>query len=196
MIDTFRAGPTIPSACAIQCAYHQKRSGSLTWKRSALVQEVNRRTGKRFSEYVFTIGFAGRATPYKRADFVLSDVDQLIAKAREIGPMQIVFAGKAHRRDEGGKDTMRRIVQRSRELAVGVEVVFCENYEAPPRGSTPQRPFEALGTSGMKAANNGVPSLSVLRLVDRRAHRGRNGLVDRTGVQRSRRLLRHEPGGC
>ncbi len=137
-----------------------------------LIDEINRRTGKEWKDEVFTIGFARRATPYKRADLVLADVGQLVEAAHEVGPMQIVFAGKAHRRDDAGKETIRRIVQRSRELPDEVKVVFLENYEAPLARTitsgvdlwlnTPQRPLEASGTSGMKAAHNGVPSFSVL----------------------------------
>lgn len=137
-----------------------------------LIDAINRRNAGGWREDRFTIGFARRATPYKRADLVLSDVNQLIQAARDVGPLQIVFAGKAHPRDEAGKETIRRIVRRSRELPDEVRIVFLENYDMALARmitsgvdlwlNTPQRPLEASGTSGMKAAHNGIPSLSIL----------------------------------
>ena len=120
---------------------------------------------------VFTIGFARRATPYKRADLMFADPARLAQIAQSVGPMQIVFGGKAHPRDEGGKDLIRRIHRAAAELAGKVTVVYIENYEMSIAGqmvagvdlwvNNPMKPLEASGTSGMKAALNGVPSLSV-----------------------------------
>jgi starch phosphorylase len=118
------------------------------------------------------MGIARRATPYKRADLVLSDPQQLTEAARSHGPIQILFAGKAHPHDHGGKDMIRRIVELSRRFDALVTVAYLENYDmalaqrltagADLWLNTPMRPLEASGTSGMKAAMNGVPSFSVL----------------------------------
>jgi starch phosphorylase len=114
-----------------------------------------------------TIGFARRFATYKRAGLVFSDVERLLAL-----PVQIVVAGKAHPADAAGKDVMQEIVALSRERRTEGRVVFLENYDmgvarALVRGcdvwlNTPRRPLEASGTSGMKAAINGVLNLSVL----------------------------------
>jgi starch phosphorylase len=114
-----------------------------------------------------TIGFARRFATYKRAGLVYSDLERLLAL-----PVQIVVAGKAHPQDAPGKDVMQNIVELSRDPAVAGRVVFLENYnielaQAIIPGcdiwlNTPRKPYEASGTSGMKAAVNGVPNLSVL----------------------------------
>ena len=114
-----------------------------------------------------TIGFARRFATYKRAGLVFSDLERLLEL-----PVQIVVAGKAHPQDAGGKDVMQRIVELSRDPAVAGRVVFLENYDLDLARAiipgcdiwlnTPRRPYEASGTSGMKAAVNGVPNLSVL----------------------------------
>ena len=114
-----------------------------------------------------TIGFARRFATYKRAGLVYSDLERLLAL-----PVQIVVAGKAHPQDAPGKDVMQNIVELSRDPAVAGRVVFVENYnielaQAIIPGcdiwlNTPRKPYEASGTSGMKAAVNGVPNLSVL----------------------------------
>jgi starch phosphorylase len=136
------------------------------------LDEVARRTGQRLDPKALTIGFARRSTPYKRADLVFRDLDRLRAIARGVGPLQFVFAGKAHPRDEGGKALIRRVHEAARELGDALRVVYVENYEMALGGmltsgvdlwlNTPTRPLEASGTSGMKSALNGVPSLSVL----------------------------------
>lgn len=121
---------------------------------------------------VLTLGFGRRATPYKRSDLLLTDLERLRHIAATIGPLQVVYAGKAHPRDEGGKELIRRIVRAAASLAPRIKLVYLENYDIElarvlTAGSdlwlnTPQPPLEASGTSGMKAAINGVPSLSVL----------------------------------
>ena len=138
----------------------------------ALLDEVARRTGTRLDPAVMTIGFARRSTPYKRADLIFSDVQRLHAISRGAGAMQIVFAGKAHPRDEGGKELIRHIFRAAHELDGALRVVYLENYEMDLGAlltsgvdlwlNNPMKPLEASGTSGMKAAINGVPSLSVL----------------------------------
>ena len=138
----------------------------------ALLDEVGRRTGVVLDPAVMTIGFARRATPYKRADLIFSDVERLAAIARNVGKIQIVFGGKAHPHDGGGKELIRRIFAADERLRGLVEVVYLENYEMALAHqmvagvdlwlNNPMKPLEASGTSGMKAAMNGVPSFSVL----------------------------------
>jgi len=140
--------------------------------KSALLAAIRARTGRVLDPEALTIGFARRATEYKRADLVLSDLERLRALARERGRLQLVFAGKAHPRDEPGKALIRRIHAAARALGDKVPVVYLPDYDlalaklvtsgADLWLNTPQRPLEASGTSGMKAAHNGVPSLSVL----------------------------------
>jgi starch phosphorylase len=123
-------------------------------------------------EDVLTIGFARRATPYKRADLLLRDMDRLHSIARRVGPIQVIYGGKAHPYDQPGKDMIRNIYQRASQIEDGVRIAYLENYNmalaklivsgADLWLNTPRRPQEASGTSGMKAACNGVPSLSVL----------------------------------
>jgi glycogen phosphorylase len=138
----------------------------------AMLDEVQRRTGVALDPRVFTLGFARRSTPYKRADLIFSDLDRLRAIVRNVGPMQIVFGGKAHPRDDAGKYLIRRVHEAAHALGDALKVVYVENYEMTlghllTSGSdvwlnNPMKPLEASGTSGMKAALNGVPSLSVL----------------------------------
>lgn len=137
-----------------------------------LLDEVARRTGVRLDPAALTIGFARRATQYKRADLIFSDLDRLRALVQSSGPLQLVFGGKAHPNDLAGKELIRRVVAAAGALDGAIRVVFLENYEMDlgrllTSGSdvwlnNPTRPLEASGTSGMKAALNGVPSLSVL----------------------------------
>lgn len=140
--------------------------------KAKLLEEVRQRTQRRLSLDAFTIGFARRATLYKRADLVLSAPQELIETVKHVGPLQILFAGKAHPKDEPGKDMIRRVVQAAKQLERDVTILYLDNYDLllaqlMTAGvdlwlNTPQRPLEASGTSGMKAAHNGVPSLSVL----------------------------------
>jgi starch phosphorylase len=137
-----------------------------------LLGTVRRLTGRTFDPEALTIGFARRATLYKRADLVFSDLSRLRDLARRLGRIQLVFAGKAHPRDEPGKELIRRVVAIGRELGDEIPVVFLPNYEMALARvlvagvdlwlNTPERPLEASGTSGIKAAHNGVPSLSIL----------------------------------
>ncbi len=140
--------------------------------KQALLAEVRTRTGRALDPEALTIGFARRATPYKRADLIFSDLDRLREVVRRGGPLQLVFAGKAHPRDEGGKALIRRIHAVAAELERELPVVFLPDYDMALGRTltagvdlwlnTPERPLEASGTSGMKAAHNGVPSLSCL----------------------------------
>ena len=137
-----------------------------------LLETVREKTGLNFDPEVFTIGFARRATGYKRADLILADLDRLRQIAKSAGQFQIIYAGKAHPNDGGGKDIIRRIFQAKKALRKTVPVVFLDDYNLELGGkitsgvdlwlNTPQFPLEASGTSGMKSALNGVPSLSIL----------------------------------
>jgi len=137
-----------------------------------LLEMVREKTGLQFDPEAFTIGFARRATGYKRADLILADLDRLRQIVKNAGSFQIIYAGKAHPNDGGGKDIIRRIFQAKRALRRTVPVVFLDDYNLELGGkmtsgvdlwlNTPQFPLEASGTSGMKAALNGVPSLSIL----------------------------------
>jgi len=137
-----------------------------------LIDLVNRETGAGMDEDVLTIGFARRATTYKRGDLLFQDVERLRRIAAEAGPFQVIYAGKAHPRDYGGKELIKRIFQAKQALAGDVKIVYLENYNMGlgvmiTAGvdlwlNTPEPPLEASGTSGMKAALNGVPHLSVL----------------------------------
>jgi starch phosphorylase len=139
--------------------------------KSALLDEVRRRTGAALDPRALTIGFARRAAAYKRADLVFSDLERLRGIGRRVGPLQLLFAGKAHPRDEEGKAMIRRVFTAAASLGGDVPVHYLEGYDVRwaqllTSGvdlwlNTPQRPEEASGTSGMKAALNGVPSLSV-----------------------------------
>jgi starch phosphorylase len=140
--------------------------------KAALLREVEQRTGVSLDPAALTLGFARRAAPYKRADLLFSDLERLKRIAREVGPMQVIYAGKAHPQDAGGKALIRRVFQAAAALGDAVRVVYLEDYNIALAKlicsgvdlwlNTPQRPREASGTSGMKAALNGIPSLSVL----------------------------------
>jgi starch phosphorylase len=137
-----------------------------------LIGYVNRHTNTGMDIDLLTIGFARRATAYKRWDLLFTDPDRLKTIAQKIGPFQIIYSGKAHPRDEGGKELIRRIFQVKESLKKDIKIAYLENYDIEIAKlmtsgvdiwvNTPQPPMEASGTSGMKAALNGVPSLSIL----------------------------------
>lgn len=137
-----------------------------------LATEVMLRSGATLDPRLMTIGFARRATAYKRIDLIFSDLDRLRHIVSGAGPLQIVYGGKAHPHDDGGKELIRRVFEAKEELKDSTRIVFLEEYDIAlgkllTAGvdlwlNTPQKPLEASGTSGMKAALNGVPSLSVL----------------------------------
>jgi starch phosphorylase len=138
-----------------------------------LIDEVEKRTGITLRSNVFTIGFARRVATYKRADLLLSDPERLVHCAEKFRGLQILFSGKAHPHDEPGQKLIRQIFEVAAKLeSDALKIVYLENYEWRLASmltagvdlwlNTPRRPFEASGTSGMKAALNGVPSLSVL----------------------------------
>jgi starch phosphorylase len=137
-----------------------------------LIEEISRRSGIRFEPRALTLGFARRATAYKRADLLFTDMDRLRRIARTAGSIQIVYSGKAHPRDEAGKELIRRVFAAAEALHGEIPVVYLEDYDMDLARmlcagvdvwiNTPQKPQEASGTSGMKSAINGVPSLSIL----------------------------------
>lgn len=140
--------------------------------KSALLTEIRRRTGRELSESSLTLGFARRATAYKRADLLLKDVERLRRIGRQAGPLQLVYSGKAHPRDDPGKAMVRRIFEVAEQLGSELPIVYLADYDMALAKlmtagvdiwlNTPIKPREASGTSGMKAACNGVPNLSVL----------------------------------
>ncbi len=140
--------------------------------KSLVIEEVNRRTNAHFDPEVFTIGFARRATSYKRADLILTDPSRLREIATCQGRLQIIYGGKAHPHDDAGKKIIQQIYQMRDSMRPEIQIVYLENYDWElgrllTAGvdlwlNTPLSPMEASGTSGMKAALNGVPSLSVL----------------------------------
>ncbi len=139
--------------------------------KAELVARVQARSAVTLDPAAPILGFARRMTAYKRPDLLFSDLERLRALARE-RPFQVVLAGKAHPRDEGGKRLIEILHRTIRELDGELVVAYLPNYDmelalALVSGvdvwlNTPLRPLEASGTSGMKAAFNGVPSLSVL----------------------------------
>lgn len=149
-------------------------SGKDLWEKhvqakNEMVSYIAERTGKRLDPNNLIIGFARRAAEYKRWDLILRNPEAL-APFLESGKLQLVFSGKAHPEDQAGKEIVSRIVWAAKRYPRGV--VFIENYDMKTgrlltRGcdvwlNTPVRPLEASGTSGMKAAMNGVLNLSVL----------------------------------
>jgi starch phosphorylase len=136
-----------------------------------LIAEVHRRTGTALDPDKPIIGFARRMTAYKRPDLLFSDIERL-RRINAQHPFQVVLAGKAHPSDGPGKALIQRIHHHIAELAPELPMVFVPNYEAGLAKhlvsgvdvwlNTPTPPLEASGTSGMKAALNGVLNLSVL----------------------------------
>jgi glycogen phosphorylase len=130
----------------------------------------NYHTGMEYE--TLTIGFARRATAYKRANLLFSDIERLKSIVNEKGKIQIIYGGKAHPSDGQGKEYIKEIYNHIRELTDDIKIVYLKNYDMYAAkllvaGSdlwlnTPLRPLEASGTSGMKAAVNGVLNFSVL----------------------------------
>jgi len=140
-------------------------------QKQTLLDYANKARNANLDPEVFTLGFARRATEYKRATLLFSNLDRLRSISRK-RKLQAVFAGKAHPRDVGGKRLIEQIYSYARQLKGDVEIVYLENYDMDIAAkivggvdvwlNTPLRPMEASGTSGMKAAHNGVMNFSVL----------------------------------
>jgi len=156
---------------AIRIPCHEIWAAHLEAKRQ-LVDFVNRESNAGFDVNALTLGFARRATAYKRATLVFHDLERLRKIAAERGKLQIVLAGKAHPKDADGKEIIRELHEIAHALRGQVPVAYLANHDMGLArmlcaGSdlwlnTPLAPLEASGTSGMKAAVNGVPSLSIL----------------------------------
>ena len=133
-------------------------------------QYIKEKTGKELNPDILTIGFARRAATYKRGDLIFSNLERLLEIGE--GKLQFVFGGKAHPKDEDGKKVIQRIIQQAEKMKGKIELVYLENYNMDVAFrfipgvdlwlNNPMRPLEASGTSGMKAALNGVPNFSVL----------------------------------
>ncbi len=143
-------------------------------------------SGVLLNPYALTIGFARRFATYKRANLLFRDIDRLLQLInRPNMPVQIIFAGKAHPADEPGKQLIQQIYRQVKRAETAGRLVFVEDYDINlahylVQGvdlwlNTPRRPMEASGTSGMKAAINGVLNCSVLDGWWREAYNGRNG---------------------
>jgi starch phosphorylase len=145
--------------------------------KNALLNEVAAHNGLSANQFlslkVLTLGFARRAATYKRATLLFTDPERLQEIAAAAGGLQIIYAGKAHPQDGPGKALIQKIFEDAAKYSNGVlRIVYLENYDwnlgalltagVDVWVNTPLRPYEASGTSGMKAALNGVPSLSIL----------------------------------
>jgi glycogen phosphorylase len=140
--------------------------------KTKLIDYVNKETNVGMDIQTLTIGFARRATAYKRADLIFFDVGRILNISKNVGKIQCVFAGKAHPQDWPGKELIKKIVDLSHQLKNEIKVVYLQNYDIEMAKmlvsgvdlwlNTPRKPLEASGTSGMKAAHNGIPSLSIL----------------------------------
>ena len=138
-----------------------------------MLAEVAASTGLVLNPNVLTLGFARRVATYKRATLLFTDPERLLEIATKAGGLQIIYAGKAHPQDEPGKALIQQVVEDAAKLSNDLlRIVYLENYDWDLGAmltagvdvwvNTPRRPYEASGTSGMKAALNGVPSLSIL----------------------------------
>jgi len=159
----FRYGLSIPNQEIWKAHFQAKKK---------LIHYANKFTNVGMDVDFFTIGFARRAAVYKRPDLLFYDIERLKEMQNKLGPIQIIYAGKAHPNDLEGKELIKHIFQAKNALKDYIKVSYIENYDMElgqllTSGvdvwlNTPQPPLEASGTSGMKAALNGIPSLSVL----------------------------------
>jgi starch phosphorylase len=143
-----------------------------TEAKAELLREVERRTGICLDPTVMTIGFARRATEYKRHHLLFHNRERLKEIIKPGRQIQVIYGGKAHPRDEGGKAIIRKVFEAAKDLNDYMPVVYLEEYDVTLAKyvcsgvdlwlNTPQKPREASGTSGMKAALNGVPTFSIL----------------------------------
>lgn len=137
-----------------------------------LIEYVNKVSNSGMDQSDITLGFARRATPYKRTTLIFSDIDRLKNIVDHAGPLQIIFSGKAHPNDNRGKELITDIYRTKKTLGNSMRIVYLPDYDMEIARmmisgcdlwlNTPLPPMEASGTSGMKAALNGVPSLSIL----------------------------------
>lgn len=135
-----------------------------------LFQYIEETTGVRLDPDILTIGFARRATAYKRANMIFTDPERLLKIGA--GKLQLIFGGKAHPNDEQGKQMIQEIKKQAEFFGDRLRIIYLPNYNIDVASrlipgvdlwlNNPLRPLEASGTSGMKAALNGVPNFSVL----------------------------------
>lgn len=169
-ISAWRADP-FALRYAIQISLTDIWNAHMEAKRT-LIDYINEKTKAGLEYDAFTIGFARRATGYKRFDLLFHDIERLLNISRRVGKIQLVFAGKAHIRDYQGKEMIKKLFEIKKRISGDIKMVFLENYNMGSAAkivagvdlwlNTPKRPLEASGTSGMKACHNGVPSLSIL----------------------------------
>ncbi|QDV20550.1 Maltodextrin phosphorylase [Gimesia panareensis] len=160
---SLRYALNIPSA-EVWSAHQQQKQ--------LLLDLIRQQAGVDLKPDILTIGFARRMTAYKRPHLIFHNLETLRKIAAQAGGLQLIFAGKAHPNDGGGKELIHSIFQAEEELKDLIRIVFLENYDLQKARlmvggvdlwlNTPEPPLEASGTSGMKAALNGVPSLSIL----------------------------------
>ena len=137
-----------------------------------LIDFVNNNYNAQMDENVFTIGFARRAATYKRGDLLFSNIQKLIEISKKAGKIQIIYGGKAHPNDGLGKEVIKTIIAKMKEINNDIKCCYIQDYSIEEGKlmtsgvdlwlNTPLRPKEASGTSGMKAAHNGVPQFSIL----------------------------------
>lgn len=148
----------------------------IIWKahqeaKKQLIDYIYKKQKIKLDVNVFTIGFARRFTGYKRANLLLQDVERLL-DIHQSFPMQIIYAGKAHPNDYDGKQLIKNIIEIKERYKEKINIIFLEGYEMKLAKlmvagvdvwlNTPLPPHEASGTSGMKAAHNGIPHFSTL----------------------------------
>ena len=178
-------------------AHERSRARLVGWARQSLRDQLLRR-GAPYDELntaeqvldpeALTIGFARRFATYKRGNLLLRDMDRLKRILEESKkPVQFLFAGKAHPADNEGKDLIKQIVHFARDPMIRRKIVFLENYDMNVARylvqgvdvwlNTPRRPYEASGTSGMKAGCHGCLNLSILDGWWREGYDGTNGFA-------------------
>ncbi|WP_158855489.1 alpha-glucan family phosphorylase [Halorhabdus sp. CUG00001] len=136
------------------------------------IEFINEREGADLDPETLTIGFARRAAAYKRADLLFYDTDRLREIAETVGDFQVIYAGTAFPGDENGEQKIRDVVANAKDLEGVVDVEYVQNYDMELGAkltsgvdvwlNNPRRPLEACGTSGMKAAYNGIPQFGTL----------------------------------
>ncbi|MCD4694077.1 alpha-glucan family phosphorylase [bacterium] len=151
--------------------------GNKIWKthmksKKKLIKYVNTISSNKFSEDVFTLGYARRFTSYKRPTLILDNLEKLEKMIFSVGRLQIIFTGKSHPRDKQGADLIKEVFQKIQKHKRKISIVFLEDYNMKMAIklvggvdawlNTPLQKHEASGTSGMKAAFNAIPHLSVL----------------------------------
>lgn len=167
-------------------AYYIRERARARWIRGGFHPIQVIAEGALLDPYALTIGFARRFAPYKRAGLILSDLDRLLRLLNVPNqPVQIIFAGKSHPDHEQGKRLIQEVYRTVKLAENGGRLVFLEDYDMNIARyliqgvdvwmNTPRRPNEASGTSGMKAALNGVLNFSVLDGWWREGYNGKNG---------------------